>query len=96
MALSQCQVRAGRFNARHAQKTAGIPGRSLLRMSTVFFGTSGLPGAGSAARVPPAALRANRKERIANGNIVRYWAQGPDGAPAGWGAKLTMTFLFPK
>ncbi|MCD6535275.1 MAG: transporter [Deltaproteobacteria bacterium] len=27
---------------------------------------------------------------------VRYWADSPDGAPEGWGARLQITFLFPK
>ncbi|MER2510543.1 transporter [Amaricoccus sp.] len=27
---------------------------------------------------------------------VRYWAESPDGGPKDWGARLLMTFLFPK
>jgi hypothetical protein len=27
---------------------------------------------------------------------VRYWADAPRGGPEGWGARLTLTFLFPK
>jgi len=27
---------------------------------------------------------------------VRYWADAPEGGPEGWGARLQMTFLFPK
>jgi len=27
---------------------------------------------------------------------VRYWADSPDNGPEGWGARLQLTFLFPK
>lgn len=27
---------------------------------------------------------------------ARYWAEAPDGGPEGWGARLTVTYLFPK
>lgn len=27
---------------------------------------------------------------------VRYWAETPDGGPTGWGARLAVTYLFPK
>jgi hypothetical protein len=27
---------------------------------------------------------------------ARYWADAPRGAPEGWGARLQLTFLFPK
>jgi hypothetical protein len=27
---------------------------------------------------------------------VRYWADSPDGGPQDWGARLQLTFLFPK
>lgn len=27
---------------------------------------------------------------------VRYWADSPDGGPTGWGARLGVTYLFPK
>ena len=27
---------------------------------------------------------------------VRYWADSPDGGPEDWGARVTLTFLFPK
>ena len=30
------------------------------------------------------------------GGGVRYWADGPDSAAEGWGARLIVTFLFPK
>jgi hypothetical protein len=30
------------------------------------------------------------------GGGVRYWADGPDGAPHGWGLRLVVTLLFPK
>lgn len=33
---------------------------------------------------------------VSIGGGVRYWAQGPDGGPEGWGARLIMTLLFPK
>ncbi len=27
---------------------------------------------------------------------ARYWADGPAGAPSGWGARFTLTLLFPR
>jgi hypothetical protein len=30
------------------------------------------------------------------GGGVRYWAEGPSGAPDGWGVRLVITLLFPK
>jgi hypothetical protein len=30
------------------------------------------------------------------GGGVRYWADSPDNGPEGWGARLQLTFLFPK
>ena len=27
---------------------------------------------------------------------VRYWVETPDGGPTGWGARLFVTYLFPK
>ncbi|WP_010443501.1 hypothetical protein [Ruegeria conchae] len=33
---------------------------------------------------------------ISVGGGVRYWADGPDSGPDGWGARLVATFLFPK
>ncbi len=33
---------------------------------------------------------------ISVGGGVRYWADGPDSAAEGWGARLLVTFLFPK
>jgi hypothetical protein len=27
---------------------------------------------------------------------VRYWADTPEGGPDGWGARLVVTYLFPK
>jgi hypothetical protein len=27
---------------------------------------------------------------------VRYWAEGPDAGPDGWGARVAVTYLFPK
>jgi hypothetical protein len=27
---------------------------------------------------------------------VRYWAESPEGGPEDWGARLQLTFLFPK
>jgi hypothetical protein len=33
---------------------------------------------------------------ISVGGGVRYWADGPDGGPHGWGARLLFTLLFPK
>lgn len=33
---------------------------------------------------------------VSIGAGVRYWADGPDGGPEGWGARLVFTLLFPK
>ena len=33
---------------------------------------------------------------VSIGGGVRYWADGPDGAPRGWGVRFSVTFLFPK
>ena len=30
------------------------------------------------------------------GGGVRYWADSPDGAADDWGARIQLTFLFPK
>lgn len=30
------------------------------------------------------------------GATARYWADGPTGAPTGWGLRLNLTFLFPR
>jgi hypothetical protein len=30
------------------------------------------------------------------GGGIRYWAESPDGGPEDWGARLQLTFLFPK
>jgi hypothetical protein len=27
---------------------------------------------------------------------ARYWADSPDAGPHGWGARMAVTFLFPK
>ncbi len=35
-------------------------------------------------------------QRLSVGGGIRYWAHGPDGAPHGWGARLLLTFVFPK
>lgn len=32
---------------------------------------------------------------VSLGAGVRYWAESPDSGPEGWGARATMTFLFP-
>lgn len=37
---------------------------------------------------------ANRPVQIGGG--VRYWADAPQGGPDGWGARLVVTYLFPK
>ena len=31
---------------------------------------------------------------VSLGGGVRYWADGPDGAPTGWGVRFTLTLLF--
>ncbi len=36
------------------------------------------------------------KQPISLGAGVRYWAESPDNGPDGWGARLVVTFLFPK
>ena len=36
------------------------------------------------------------KQLTSIGGGVRYWADGPDGGPHGWGVRLTFTLLFPK
>jgi hypothetical protein len=28
--------------------------------------------------------------------VVRYWAEGPDSGPHGWGYRVVITLLFPK
>jgi hypothetical protein len=33
---------------------------------------------------------------VSVGGGVRYWADGPDGGPHGWGFRLVVTLLFPK
>ena len=33
---------------------------------------------------------------ISVGADVRYWAETPDAGPEDWGARLSLTFLFPK
>lgn len=33
---------------------------------------------------------------VSIGAGARYWAEGPDGGPEGWGARLVFTLLFPK
>lgn len=33
---------------------------------------------------------------VSLGGGVRYWAESPDSGPEGWGARLILTFLFPK
>ena len=30
------------------------------------------------------------------GASVRYWIDSPDSGPKGWGARVIVTFLFPK
>lgn len=35
-------------------------------------------------------------QKISVGAGVRYWVDGPDAGPDGWGARLVLTFLFPK
>jgi hypothetical protein len=30
------------------------------------------------------------------GAVARYWAEGPERAPHGWGLRFTVTFLFPR
>jgi hypothetical protein len=33
---------------------------------------------------------------VSVGGGLRYWADGPDGGPHGWGLRLAVTFLFPR
>jgi hypothetical protein len=33
---------------------------------------------------------------VSLGAGIRYWADGPDAGPEGWGARLLLTFLYPK
>ena len=33
---------------------------------------------------------------VSIGGGVNYWVEGPDGGPEGWGARLTITLLFPR
>jgi hypothetical protein len=33
---------------------------------------------------------------VSIGGGVNYWAESPDGGPEGWGARLTITLLFPR
>lgn len=33
---------------------------------------------------------------VSIGGGVNYWAENPDGGPEGWGARLTITLLFPR
>lgn len=33
---------------------------------------------------------------VSVGGGVRYWADGPDGGPSGWGFRLSFTLLFPR
>ncbi|ARN20261.1 hypothetical protein [Piscinibacter gummiphilus] len=35
-------------------------------------------------------------QRVSLGGGVRYWADGPDSGPHGWGFRLVVTLLFPK
>jgi hypothetical protein len=35
-------------------------------------------------------------QRLSIGGGVRYWAESPDGGPEGWGARLLLTFLYPR
>jgi hypothetical protein len=34
-------------------------------------------------------------QRLQVGGGLRYWAEAPEGGPEGWGARATVTFLFP-
>ena len=36
------------------------------------------------------------EQMISFGGGLRYWAEGPDAAPTGWGARLFVTLLFPR
>lgn len=33
---------------------------------------------------------------VSIGAGVRYWAESPENGPDGWGARLSMTFMYPK
>jgi len=35
-------------------------------------------------------------QKVSLGAGVRYWVDGPDAGPDGWGARFILTFLFPK
>ena len=35
-------------------------------------------------------------QRLSIGGGVRYWAESPEGGPEGWGARLLLTFLYPR
>ena len=35
------------------------------------------------------------KQLVQIGGTARYWAESPDSGPEGWGASVTVTFLFP-
>ena len=35
-------------------------------------------------------------QTLSVGGGVRYWADGPDSGPHGWGFRAQVTFLFPK
>jgi hypothetical protein len=36
------------------------------------------------------------EQMLSFGAGLRYWAEGPDAAPTGWGARLFVTLLFPR
>jgi hypothetical protein len=36
------------------------------------------------------------KQPVSIGGGVRYWADGPDNGPEGWGVRVLLTYLFPK
>jgi hypothetical protein len=33
---------------------------------------------------------------VSIGGGINYWVESPDGGPEGWGARLTITLLFPR
>jgi hypothetical protein len=35
------------------------------------------------------------KQPVSLGAGIRYWAETPEGGPHGWGARASITFLFP-
>ncbi len=41
-------------------------------------------------------LTAAGKQPLQLGAGIRYWVESPDGGPRDWGARLMLTFLFPK